>query len=162
MSASSLDPANEVSTCVGIDFGGVIASSESQSPSAPSSSSRRGKEDTQGFFGPNYLEVPPVPGCFAGIALLVKHLGSEHVYIVSKAGLKVATRSQEWLAHHGFFEATGFRKENVLFCRERPEKAGLAAQFRMTHFIDDTLENLQHVSATPHMAATFLLSLIHI
>lgn len=126
----------------GVDFGGVICRSEGQ--------------DTASFFGANYLDVPASPGAFAAVAALVSFCGKENVFIVSKAGSKISARSLEWLDKFEFFEQTGMERKNVHFCRERPQKGDIARELQLTHFVDDAIENLQHVSRVKSMVSVFL------
>ena len=66
-------------------------------------------------------------------------------------------RSTEWLLHKNFFEATGFKRENVNYCLERHEKAGICLKLGITRFIDDRLDVLKHIAIHPGITC-FLLS----
>ena len=45
-----------------------------------------------------------------------------NVFIVSKAGENIASRSLEWLKYNKFFKSTNFLEKNVHFCKERKDK----------------------------------------
>jgi hypothetical protein len=113
---------------MGIDIGRVIISGEHH----PNGS------DTSFFSGNDQqlFATPMVPGAFETIAELVAHYGGR-AWLVSKCGPNVAARSMRWLDHHGFWAITGVSRESVRFCKERRQKAGIAQELALTHFIDD-------------------------
>lgn len=117
---------------LGIDIGGVIIS-------------RANDHTDTSFFSPNYLRTSAVPGVFEGIRRLVDVVGTDNVFIVSKATDPTAERSREWLLHHDFYKRTGMKAENVFFCHERKDKAPICARLGITHFIDDKLEVLSYL-----------------
>ena len=90
-------------------------------------------------------EIPPLAGAFDTIKDLLQRFESR-VWIVSKAGPRVQRLSMEWLEDHRFFEQTGMTHESVRFCRERRDKRLHAAELRLTHFIDDRYDVLDHLS----------------
>ena len=104
---------------IGIDIGNVIFGG--------------GGEDTS-FFGENFLETPVIHGSFEAISELAQEFD---IWLVSKCGQKVQDKTLLWFAHHGFFEATGVNPEQVIFCRKRNEKAGIAESLGLRAFIDD-------------------------
>jgi len=118
---------------LGVDIGGVIIQ--------PSDDD----EDTS-FFGEHYLRTPPMPGVFDALATL----RGEEVWLVSKCGESTERRTRDWLAHHDFTARTGIGFDRVLFCRERPDKAPIAARLGLTHFVDDRLEVLGYLTTVPH------------
>src|SRR3989338_4533429 len=144
MSATNERPENERPERIGIDFGGVISGG--------------GGKDTASFFSSNYLSVEPQPGAFEGVNFCVKAFGKENVFIVSKAGRKISTKTLEWMEHRDFFNATGFDPKNIHFCTERSEKGVISSTLELSYFLDDLLENLEHVSFHPHscISSTFL------
>jgi len=123
---------------LGLDFGGVILPHGDRS-------------DDTSFWGDNYLECPAVPGMFEAISRLVTGKFGFRTYIVSFARRQTTVdRSSDWMYHHQFFEQTGVNPANVHFCRQhRNEKAIVAARFGLTHFVDDRLENLGHLTNVP-------------
>lgn len=125
-------------TAIGIDIGGVIV---------PQATSGDDKEDT--LLGDNFLAQEAALGAVDGVAKLVAVLGAEKVFIVSKAGSRVAKQSSMWLSHVGWYEKTGMLKQNVHFVRERRDKAPLCAQLGVSCFIDDNLSVLQHFLTPP-------------
>lgn len=88
------------------------------------------------------METPPVEGAFEAIAELTRAFAGR-VWLVSKAGLRIQTRTRSWLATRDFFRLTGVPKEHLRFCRERPQKAEHARELVLTHFIDDRLDVLR-------------------
>lgn len=105
-----------------------------------------GKADTS-FLGGTLekaLETPPSPHAFESIAKLVEIFGG-HAWLVSKCGPNVQQKTKAWLRHWNFHNITGLPAGNVRFCLERPQKAHHCKQLKLTHFIDDRLDVLQHL-----------------
>lgn len=90
------------------------------------------------------LLTPPMPGAFDVLKELVP-LFEGRVWLVSKCGHKVQQRSLRWLQRWNFYRTTGVRPDRVLFCKERPQKADHCARHRITHFVDDRPDVLQHL-----------------
>lgn len=122
---------------LGVDIGGVIIQPADDDA------------DTS-FFGDHYLRTPPMPGVFDGLATLVHDRFGPNVHLVSKCREQTETRTREWLAHHDFYDRTGIPPDHVHFCRTRPDKAPIAAELRLTHFVDDKLEVLSYLTTVPH------------
>lgn len=81
--------------------------------------------------------VPPVKGVFEGVAAIVARAGADNVWLVSKCGPAIQKRSLAWLDNHGFWTTTGMRPDHIRFCLTRPEKAEIAKDLGLTHFVDD-------------------------
>lgn len=116
---------------LGIDVGGVIIDRAND------------RTDTS-FFGPSYLASKPVPGALESIELL-SQMGMK-IYLVSKCGPAIERKTREWLAHNGFHEKTGIPEDHVRTCRQRKDKAEICRRLGITHFVDDRLEVLSHLS----------------
>lgn len=119
---------------LGVDIGNVVIGG--------------GGEDTS-FFGDNFLNTPMIPGAFTEIAELAQEFD---VWIISKCGQKVQDKTLIWLEHHNFFEVTGVKREQVIFCRKRNEKAGIAESLGLVAFIDDRediIDSMQGVVQQP-------------
>ncbi|GID97351.1 hypothetical protein ACFQFC_07630 [Amorphoplanes digitatis] len=99
-----------------------------------------GSSDTQFFGGDTarMLATPAVPGAFDALSRLVPRF--ERVWLVSKCGERVQRRSRQWLDHHHFWARTGISRDDVRFCRARPDKAVHCAELGITHFVDDRLD----------------------
>ena len=127
---------------LGIDIGRVLISPESGN----------GRNDTS-FIGGSIedaLNTPPYPGMFDVVPALVK-LFQGQVWLVSKAGPRVQEKSRLWLERHRFFERTGIPSQNLRFCLQRPQKADHCQELGITHFIDDRVDVLNHLSGiVPH------------
>lgn len=96
------------------------------------------------------LATPAYDGMFDVVPSLVELFKGE-VWLVSKAGPSVQEKSRRWLAHHRFFERTGIPEGNLEFCRQRPQKAEICQRLKLTHFIDDRTDVLQHMNGiVPH------------
>lgn len=106
---------------IGIDIGKVIIGGASEQP------------DTS-FFSDDFLATPPVHESFESIQQLAQEFD---VWIISKCGQKIQDRSLAWLAAYNFFETTGVNPEQVIFCRQRKEKAPIAESLGLRVFIDD-------------------------
>lgn len=118
---------------IGIDIGGVIIDRE-----------RNDDTDTS-LFGSNYLNAHAVPCALEAIAEINKHFFPNETYIISKCGANIERKSREWLKHNGFYGMTGMAEDHVFFCRERADKAPIAKNLGLTHFIDDKYEVLGYM-----------------
>lgn len=118
---------------IGIDIGGVIIDRE-----------RNDNTDTS-LFGPNYLNALAVPDAIEAISVINKDLFPNETYIISKCGANIERKSREWLKHNQFYEKTRIPEDHVYFCRERHDKAPIAKQLGLTHFIDDKVEVLGYM-----------------
>lgn len=116
---------------LGLDIGGVLIS--------PSN----GSSDTS-LFGKTLadaLRTPPVEGMFEHVPILVRRFRQE-VWLISKCGPRIEERTLRWLDHHQFYQRTSILRENVRFCRARPEKADHCRELGITHFLDDRADVL--------------------
>jgi hypothetical protein len=121
---------------LGIDFGGVINDGLSHP----------GGDDTA-FLSGGYEEAMETP-VMAGAIDTIRRLSSRfegRVWIISKCGPRIQERTEQWLEHHRFFERTGVDPSHVRFCRHRSEKADHCADLRVTHFVDDRNDVLEHL-----------------
>ncbi len=111
---------------LGIDIGRVIISAGS------------GRGDTSFLDGDltAALGTPPARDALPTIRDLVVTFGGR-VWLVSKAGPRVQDRTRRWLDHHRFWEMTRMDRANLRFCRQRNEKAEIARELGLTHFVDD-------------------------
>ena len=117
---------------LGIDFGKVIIGATLQ-----------GVHDTS-FLGstlPAAMKTPAAEGAFDAVEQLVSRFQGQ-VWIVSKCGPSVEKKSRAWLDHWDFYGRTGLSRENLRFCRKRPDKAPICRQLGINHFIDDRLDVL--------------------
>ena len=131
-------PAHAVPVPVlGVDVGGVIVDRVAAG------------EDTS-FFGSQPLLTPAVDGVFEALARLAAGPFEGRVHLVSKAGPKVAGNTRAWLAHHDVFARIGVPDANLHFVRERADKAPVCQRLRVTHFVDDNLGVLRHLTGVPH------------
>lgn len=106
-------------TRIGIDIGNVIIGGAGADTS---------------FFSDDFLRTPEIPGAFEAITELAS---AYDVWLLSKCGQKVQDKTLIWLSKHLFFEQTGVDPQQVLFCRQRSEKAGIARDRGFHAFIDD-------------------------
>lgn len=118
---------------LGIDFGKVIIS-----PTV------NGVADTS-FLGSSLqaaMETPAAEGAFEAVKALVDCF-QDQVWIVSKCGPSVEKKSRAWLDHWNFYGRTGVSRDNLRFCRKRPDKAPICRSLGINHFIDDRLDVLR-------------------
>lgn len=80
--------------------------------------------------------APEVPGSVNAIAELVEHLGGR-VWLISKCGERMEARTRRWLELRKFHERTRLPPNHVCFCRNRGDKAGIAASLGIDRFVDD-------------------------
>ena len=121
---------------IGIDIGGVIIK--------PAET-----EGDTSFFTDDYLQTPMFEDAIEAIRRLREERFGHDIHIVSKCGPKVQQKSLNWLEHHKFYEATGIKRENVHFCRKRPDKAPICKRLGISVFIDDRLDVLIHMKTVP-------------
>lgn len=118
---------------IGLDVGGVIINA-------------RGNDGTDtDLRGPNFMQATSVLGAYDAVRKLVELYGPDNVFIVSKCGEMMEGKTRMWLAGNGFYSHTGFERENLVFCRTRPEKAPIARALKLTSFVDDRPDVLQHM-----------------
>lgn len=118
---------------LGLDFGKVIIGAV-----------QNGREDTS-FLGTTFEEAmttPPSHHAFDATRQLVDRF-SGNVWIVSKCGPSVETKTKGWLKHWRLCQETGLDRAKVRFCRERRDKAKVCKQLGITHFVDDRLDVLE-------------------
>ncbi|MDH3741826.1 MAG: hypothetical protein OER56_09535 [Hyphomicrobiales bacterium] len=120
---------------MGIDIGRVIM--------APV---KGGKADTSFLTGnmERAMQTPPSPGAFDGVRALVDASHGQ-AWLISKAGANVQHKTKQWLREWDFFNETGMPRGNLRFCLRRHEKAHHCSQLKITHFIDDRLDVLEHL-----------------
>lgn len=121
------------SSVLGLDVGGVLVDRVAEG------------SDTS-FFGGRPMDTPAVPGALEAIPNLVM-LFEHRVHIVSKAGPKIAELTRRWLGSHGLVGPDGIDPANVHFVRKRPEKHPVCDQLGVTHFVDDRLDVLGHLTS---------------
>jgi hypothetical protein len=122
---------------LGVDIGGVIIE-------------RTDESDDTSFWGDNYLATPAMPGAFEALRELRERRFGAGLFVVSKSSAYTEWRAHEWLEHHAFHERTGVPRENIHFCRQRADKAGIARDLRLTHFVDDRIDVLRLLADVPH------------
>ncbi len=120
---------------IGIDIGRVIM--------APVVG---GRADTSFLSGglEKALGTPPSPGAFEGVRSLVSAFAGR-AWLISKAGPKVQQKTKQWLRHWHFYDETGLPRTHLRFCLQRSQKSLHCRQLRLTHFIDDRLDVLEHL-----------------
>lgn len=122
---------------LGVDFGGVINDSGSH-PSGDDTAFLTGGFDLA-------MQTPETKGsveALARLAVLVEY----QVWIVSKCGPRIQEVTRAWLRHHDFMARAAIPPSNVRFCRRRPEKAEIAADLGITHFVDDRADVIEHLA----------------
>ena len=127
-----------IAEVLGVDIGGVIID-------------RANDNSDTSFFSDNYLRTTAVPGAFDALRQLVDKRFRDNVFLVSKCGQFVQEKTLRWLDHHRFYELTGVKRDQVRFCRERNEKAGICGMIGATHFIDDRLEVLGNLTRVKNL-----------
>lgn len=127
---------------IGIDIGGVIIAEDTDKPDL--------------FFSSHFLKAKPVSNSFETIKELIDTFSSENIFIISKCGPEIQKKSLLWLEDNFFFQKTGFKRENINFCLHRNEKAIIAENLNLTHFIDDRYTVLKHFLPLSQIKQLFL------
>jgi hypothetical protein len=96
------------------------------------------------------MDTPAVGGAFAALAELTEGPFEGRVHLVSKAGPKTAETTRRWLAEVGFYGRTGILPSNLHFVRDRADKAPVCERLGVTHFIDDRIDVLGHLTTVPY------------
>lgn len=122
---------------LGIDIGRVIIGAADPA----------GRADTSFLSGSDEaaLSTPASEGAFESIADLTQAFAGR-VWLVSKCGPRIQQLTRRWLQRHSFYERTGVRQDRVRFCLKRPEKRDHCAVIGATHFVDDRLDVLEHLT----------------
>ncbi|MCC5951606.1 MAG: hypothetical protein JJU45_05870 [Acidimicrobiia bacterium] len=121
---------------LGLDVGGVLVD-------------RVAEDSDTSFFGDRPMDTPRTDGSLEAVIELVE-LFEGRVYIVSKAGPRIARLTTEWLALHGFLSNTMIPAAHLHFVRKRPEKAPICVDLGVTHFVDDRVDVLGHLRSVKH------------
>lgn len=118
---------------IGLDVGGVIIDA-------------LGNDNTDtAFRSDNFMRTTAVKGVHKAVKVLIETFGQENVFIISKCGEVIEGKTRLWLEGTGFHRRTGFDSANLFFCRKRPEKAPIAAELRLTDFVDDHADVLGYM-----------------
>lgn len=117
---------------LGIDVGGVLVDFIARG------------EDTS-FFGTRPIETPATEGSHEALSRLLD-LFAGRVYIVSKAGPRIAGLTRQWLVEQQFVGPGALAESDVFFVTERSEKNTVCRRVGITHFIDDRLDVLKHLA----------------
>lgn len=98
------------------------------------------------FFTDEYLSAPVMQGALRGIKQIVDTFGDENTLLLSKCGSAIEQKSRNWLEEVRFITLTGFKPDNILFCRRRPDKAIIADDMGLTDFVDDRRDVLEYMN----------------
>jgi len=121
---------------LGLDVGGVLVARAA------------GGADTS-FFGSRPMGTPATAGAADAVRELVGIFGSR-VHIVSKAGPRIEALSRAWLARNGFVGEALVAPDHLHFVTTRSDKGPVCAALGVTHFVDDRLDVLEHLTTVPH------------
>ncbi|CAJ1966048.1 unnamed protein product [Cylindrotheca closterium] len=117
---------------IGIDFGETIGRVEDHADSA-------------GAY-PYSLEM---------IRHLVFQFGSDHVFIVSKAGPQMQQRISQWLKDATFFQKTNMKRSNLIFCRQYLDKVAIVEKLQISVFFDDNFKVVSSLSKLKQVKRIF-------
>lgn len=120
---------------LGLDIGGVLVDRLAEG------------EDTS-FFGTRPMDTPAVDGAFEAVARLLEAF-DYRVHIVSKAGPKISRLSLEWLLLHNVI-SPALPATQVHFVTDRADKEPICRRLGVTHFVDDRLSVLNHLTSVDH------------
>lgn len=99
-----------------------------------------------------YSTIPASEGVFDSIKKLNDEKFHGNIFLISKCTGWAQTKILEWLKDNDFYEKTGVKPENVLFCQERHEKDKICRNNNIAYFIDDRLEVLSYmIENVPHL-----------
>lgn len=93
----------------------------------------------------------PMPGAVAAVRRLRLHFG-DRIWIISKVdNLREADKVISFLERNWEFGIS--YQDRVKFCFGREEKAPVARELGLTHFVDDRTEVLSYMTTVPHRFA---------
>lgn len=126
---------------LGIDIGRVILANPTD-------------EKRSIFTQEGYRNAEFVEGAIEAVAALHLDKDWEQIHLVSKCSPIIQARTMEVLEMHNFFDKTKMQRENVHFCLQRSDKAKIASELNLTHFVDDRIGVLRLL---PDMVRTKIL-----
>lgn len=127
---------------LGVDIGGVLMSKDTDS-------------DAQ-FFSDNFLQTPEVPAAIQTLTYFTSFIDPEDIFLISKCSESIEKKTRQWLEYRYFFKETGLLAENLIFCRNRADKARISEELSITHFIDDRHSVLIHMLNLKSIKKLFL------
>jgi hypothetical protein len=143
---------------VGLDFGKVISGGANDEMATRLSGGDGGGVESRGggnlWFTDRFLETLPVPGAVAGVRHIVRRLGAERVFIVSKAHGEGREKTLRWLEHRDIYERTGICRHHIFFTRTKPEKTPVCRFLGITAFVDDSPDVLRDMAKPPPPAGS--------
>jgi hypothetical protein len=86
-----------------------------------------------------------IPDCLIGVKFLIDKVGSDNVWIISKASLPQQNTSKQFLNELGFHKEAGLKYDHVLFCLERLEKAPIIKELNIQGHLDDRGEIIESI-----------------
>ncbi len=99
-----------------------------------------------------YSTIPASEGMYDSIKKLNNEIFHGNIFLISKCTEWAQTKILEWLKDNDFYEKTGVKPENVLFCQERHEKDKICRDNNIDYFVDDRLEVLSYmIENVPHL-----------
>ncbi len=69
---------------------------------------------------------------------------------IARIALRTEEKTRLWLAHHNLLDVLGLDPEALHFCRKRPDKGPICKRLGVTHFIDDRMDVLTHLTSVRH------------
>lgn len=114
---------------IGVDIGGVIMGTNNEGL----------------FFTDNFLMVEQKP--YAFFSVLLMRLAEHELFFISKAAPTNVERTRLWLDAHDFFDRTGTDSDNLVFCRQRGQKAQIASLLELDVMIDDRIDVCRSMEA---------------
>lgn len=105
-----------------------------------------GRADTSFIGGSeeDAMRTPAMAGAF-DVIREVTGLVEGRTWLISKCGEKVQKRSLRWLRRHRFHEETGLRRDRVVFCQKRADKAPHCTRLGLDVFVDDRPDVHRHL-----------------
>lgn len=90
------------------------------------------------------------PNSMRIIADIIRKYGPNKFFIISRVNTEQKVRAQAWLNQSRFFGQTGMPEQNLFWCEERHQKAVIAKDLGLTHFVDDRPDVLIPMISVPH------------
>ena len=83
------------------------------------------------------------PDLICSVKALVSYFGRSNVFIVSRAGYRMAHAAQDWLHASGFFRETGVDPDHFHAVQYRSQKRAACIRLGISHFVDDRWDVLR-------------------
>ncbi len=73
------------------------------------------------------------------------------IHLISQCDEATEASRREWFARDEFYRRAGVSSKHVHFCRELWQKAQICTKLGVTHFVENRVATLRHVTSVPNL-----------